>query len=655
MISSINKLISQLESVDEDTASSGIDFDRLARRLVDETRTYLPSVALVVWTLEDDGALKVRLESGLKQYAVDGRFNVATTHHEQLRRCVADNAVTLEQISAGGSGPQLTAKMFPFGHDQEQGVLELICEQQFCEKSSDTIDLVGQKLSVLLSSHGVQPESRGEISTARLDQFLRLLYEQLSTRRIASVAAADGRVLAGCDRISVLLYRGRRCWIVAISHVETIQRRGGLSRAMRKLAITARHLPRPLVLEGDFSGCPENMADAFADFISESRSHSLALVPLVAQDEFDKTRHEIAHRRLKPKAALGILIVEQFTSSTDFQEALESVYVLRPHIARALYNAAEYESVLFLPLWRGLGSSVRWLLGYPKAAIFAVVATFIAVSIALALIPATYRVHADGRAMPTVQHEIYAKSDGIVKEILVAGGQRVSKGDVLIALENKELEIERVAARNKVTETTSLIESLGVRMEAARLRGDSQLELSTEGERASAAIELQGAIRRLELLQERADRLTVVSEYDGVVATFQPQELLRGRPVQQGDLVLEVMEDSGPWRLELDIAEYRMGHVLNSLNEHGALNVRYIAMTEVSSPKYAELTEVATRADHNEKLGAFVRAYANISSVDIPNQRIGAEVSAKIRCPGYSLFYCIFGDLIEFVERNIWW
>ncbi len=497
--------------------------------------------------------------------------------------------------------------------------------------------------------------SHADFSPAVLSNFLRLLYQQLSTKRVAAVAASDGRVITGCDRLSVLSYHGSRCRILAISHVETIQRRSSLSRAMRKLVATARHLHSPLLLDGDFAGCPGNMQDALADFLAESRSHWLALVPLIPKDELQQTKYELSQRKWKDRPALGLLLVEQFATSASPEEVLDRVNVIAPHVASALSNAVEYESVWLLPLWRAIGRTTRWILGYPKLAIISVVVAIAVACMALALIPAEYRVHAEGRTMPCIQHEIYAKSEGVVTKILVVGGQRIAKGDTLLRLENKELEIETIATKNEIIENISLAESLGVQKEAARISGDRDAELKAEGEQASAQVKLEGARRRLKLLEERAERLTVISEYDGVVATFQPEELLRGRPVQQGDLVLEVMEDKGQWRLELDIPEYRMGHVLTSLQRQSKLRVKYIAMTEVSAPQYATLTEVATRTDHREDLGAYVRAHAAIQLTEPFKQRIGAEVSAKIYCPDYSLFYYLFGDIVEFVERNLWW
>ncbi len=379
------------------------------------------------------------------------------------------------------------------------------------------------------------------------------------------------------------------------------------------------------------------------------------MIPFSPTDRLETAKHELAHRKVKKQLPLGLLIVEQFTNSSNFDAQLANLQAITPHLAIALNNAVEFESVFLMRFWRWIGSKIRWLLGYPKWAIATVVVAISAILSLLAFLPSTYRVHADGNAMPEIQHEIYAEIDGVVKEVLVAGNQKVRKGQTLLLLSNTELQLETLTTKNRIEELTSQLHSLGVKLDSARLKADREQELNSEGERATAIVELEGAKRKLAILEERLKRLTVVSNFDGVIATFQPNQLLRGRPVRQGDLMLEVMEDEGPWRLELRIPEHRMGHVIESLNQNHQLSVGFVAMTDVYSTKSATLTEIATRTDHNETDGAYVRAYAKIDKDSIPNQRIGAEVSAKIRCPDYSLFYCLFGDVVEFVSKYLWW
>lgn len=658
----MHRLIAELDAISH-AGPDQVDPDSLAHALISCVSKHYSHLAIVLWSFKE-AAPSVVLEKGLGQFTPDGKFQVGANHLELLRECgkLCDFRSVL--LPGDTNTARLRACIFPFLQHPHFAIIEFILDDTEYGFAKDAIDAIGNKLCELLSLLApatpptkrllAGPKPSPELDLHQVDRFLRGLYEQLSTKQVAMVAATDGRVLSGCDRLSVIVFRGSGCKVLAISHVETIQRRSGLLRSMRSLANLARHRTSRCVLEGESEQCPPNMVDAYSDFVAESRAQRLALIPLIPSNEVDKLKHELAHRRPISPKPIGLLMVEQFTASEEFTLQLERLDFLASHISNALRTASDYESVLLLPLWKGLGSRLRWLLGYPKIAIASAVMSVVAICISLAMIPATYRVHAEGKAMPAIQHEVYAKVDGVVSSVLVASGQKVKKGDRLLLLDNKELELELLESHNKVLELSSKIASLGVQLDAARQKGEFEQELTVEGERATAVAELEGTEKRVKILEERIGRLEVNSEYNGVVVTFRPEEYLLNRPVRQGDLLLEVMEDDGPWRLELDVSEYRMGHVLGSVEKYGPLAVRYIAMTEVSQPRNGVLADVATRSDHNERQGAYVRAYASIQRNDIPNNRIGAEVSAKIHCPGYSLFYSLFGDIVEFVERNFW-
>ena len=52
------------------------------------------------------------------------------------------------------------------------------------------------------------------------------------------------------------------------------------------------------------------------------------------------------------------------------------------------------------------------------------------------------------------------------------------------------------------------------------------------------------------------------------------------------------MDDTGPWRLELEVSEYRMGHLLTALEQSadGTLPVEYVPATAVEKTYAATLT-----------------------------------------------------------------
>ena len=141
-----------------------------------------------------------------------------------------------------------------------------------------------------------------------------------------------------------------------------------------------------------------------------------------------------------------------------------------------------------------------------------------------------------------------------------------------------------------------------------------------------------------------------------MVAGFQLDQLLQNRPVQQGELLLEVMHDTGPWRLELEVEGSRMGHVLRAWN---ASPDHKLPSTSSRQPPPSrrftgELDEIATRSAVSSDQSNIFECFVATDATQIPNLRIGAEVRAKISCGKRSLGYVLFGDVIEFVRQRLW-
>ncbi|HAW28578.1 MAG TPA: hypothetical protein DCY03_10735, partial [Planctomycetaceae bacterium] len=168
--------------------------------------------------------------------------------------------------------------------------------------------------------------------------------------------------------------------------------------------------------------------------------------------------------------------------------------------------------------------------------------------------------------------------------------------------------------------------------------------------------QISGVLKQLEILRDRLDKLNVKAPIDGVVTTFQIEQLLINRPVQRGELLLEIMDPNGPWQLELDVEEKRMGHILRATERKGdiGLPVEFILATSNELSYEGEVTEFSTRTNSSEENGSIVETYATFDKEKLPLLRIGAEVSAKIDCGERSLFYVLFGDVVETCRRYFW-
>jgi hypothetical protein len=216
-------------------------------------------------------------------------------------------------------------------------------------------------------------------------------------------------------------------------------------------------------------------------------------------------------------------------------------------------------------------------------------------------------------------------------------------------------------------------------------------------------VEWEGAARQFEILQQRRDHLAVRAPIAGVVTTFQVRQLLLNRPVQRGEVLLQVMDDQGDWQLELEVLEHRVGRILqeqqlrkqkskikvsrvidgttkasvstmtraegerNSVSASASaapslanpsfpeLAVEYRLLTQPESRYFARLTSLATRTVTADPQGSVIEARAALNTSDLPTRTVGAEVRARISCGTSCLGDVLFGDVIEFVQKYLWW
>jgi hypothetical protein len=242
-------------------------------------------------------------------------------------------------------------------------------------------------------------------------------------------------------------------------------------------------------------------------------------------------------------------------------------------------------------------------------------------------------------------------------------------------LRSDDLQTELVAAENEASERKKAIFSLEEQQRRATAAGDAAEDARITTEIETTKVQQIGAEAKAELFRKRIEALKVTSPVDGVVATFQVQQTLLDRPVRRGERLLEIMNVSGPWRLELDAPEYRMGHLQRAviarsgessspaepalrqkLTPSEQLDVDYIAATAVEQRYQGKLAEIGTRTNESQKESTtIVELFVDINPNDLPARHIGAEVTAKIHCGKRSLGYVLFGDVWEFIIRKVWW
>ncbi|MCA9000109.1 MAG: HlyD family efflux transporter periplasmic adaptor subunit [Planctomycetaceae bacterium] len=492
----------------------------------------------------------------------------------------------------------------------------------------------------------------------QFDLFMLKLQSSLDLKQAIAVAVNDGRTLIDCDRVSIALKYGNRTRVYGISGQEGVQHRANLVQSMAKVADTIIRLGTPVTYRGTIDDLPPELEKPLAEYRAESRTRMVKMIPLreplpLKTDDDDDTP---AQRAARGRRVMGCLLVEQATEVRPKPAVVERTELLTEHIENAIHNCEQHESIFLLPLWRLIGKTLRWFKGRRLWTAIAIVAGLILLSLALWLVPWDYRVEANGQAMPVIQHEVFAPWDGDVEEIFVESGQEVHVGDPLLKLVSDDLDVQQTNLESEILEKRKAENTFATALSEALRAGDKNQAIRAEGELLKTRAELSGAEAELKKIVDRIEKLTVKSPADGVVATFQLRQLLQNRPVRRGELLLEVMQPDGPWHLELEVPEYRMGHLMTALHksENLTLPVEYVLATQVETSHVATMTEVATRSNESEEEGTVFEVYASIDPADLPTRNIGSEVTAKINCGPKSLFYVLFGDVVEFLQRVLW-
>ncbi len=641
--------------------------DRLVRALGAE--------AGVVWMLEDGNRLGLKSEIGLD--ATGFRENPAAAQQNQ--------PLLVEAISTGQAAvyvPGDSEKPLPTPHQivvaaiqtgsESAGVVQIFQRagapkearpgylqfvEQMCGYASKYLERQKKRVDA--------PADAGTASPFLLEfaDFVLQMQRTLNVKEVASTAASDGRLLLDCDRVSVVLHKGRKTFVQAISGQDSVNKRANLVRKMVDLAEAAMAMKEPIVYSGKNEPLPPQIETPLADFLQESKSRLVLVVPLFetelliqSDDDDDPARTRAAR---KSDRVIGCLVIEQFQSSEPAPQLQERVDLIADHVAAALHNAREHERIFFLGVLKFFGRMTEWFHGRKLLKTLAALGVVAVVILSLVFIPWDYRVEGEGRLMPVVQSPIYAHVNGEVIKVLVESGARVQKGQLLLELKNDELQSQLTAAETELQEKRK--HQLAIEAEIAQLLGNAQARndvLRLRGQLAETKVQIIGISEQVDIYKKRQEHLRVYSPIDGVLATFQVEQKLLNRPVNRGETLLEVMDDRGRWRLELEVEEHRLGHIFDGQDklETEQLPVEYVLATRPEDTYTGTVAKISTRADVAAEKGSIVEIHTKIEAGDLPadRRRIGAEVRAKINCGKRSLGYVLFGDVIEFVQKH-WW
>ncbi|MBQ9454551.1 MAG: HlyD family efflux transporter periplasmic adaptor subunit [Thermoguttaceae bacterium] len=489
----------------------------------------------------------------------------------------------------------------------------------------------------------------------RVEEFVKTIHESLDPYQTAYTIANEGRRLIECDRVSVAIRRGSKCKVEAVSGQDLFDKRSNMIRLLNKLATSVVSVEEPLWYSGDTTNLAPQVEKIVDAYVDESHSKAVVVIPLI-EPLREEDKEDFKKRQDNKKKPIGALIVEQIENSALQSTLRQRVDLVEKHACVALANSLEHNSLFLMPLWRAIG---RWswvvkARTLPKTIL--VVLLLAALLVGCFVFPYKFEVESDGKLLPVNRAEIFAQMDGDITSVEVSHGSIVQPGTPLATLRNIDFEAQVTKLKGDMVRTasersskTALLRKTTDKMEQSRLAGEIQ-ELS---------VQLDYYAREMALLQQKQQDLVVKSQIAGIVVTFDVKEKLENRPVQRGQVLMEVADPTGDWEVELYMPENRIGLVReaqkNLVKEFpdGDLRVTFILASQPDKKIKGRIVEIHKTAEVREEMGNTVLVRVAFDKSQVPNPNMGASVTGKIYCGERSIGYVWFYDLIAFIQQKV--
>ncbi len=503
-----------------------------------------------------------------------------------------------------------------------------------------------------------------------LDKFNFSIHKSLHPIQTAFAIANDGKKAIGCDRLSVVFKRGRGCRIEAVSGMESVHRRSNQVRLLQNVAKRVLATGEPFAYPDLSVELPPQLEHAVQDYVDESQTRFLSLMPLFKTDHKSTDDDEPNTRKKKPEV-IGAVVAERF-SGEPF--AVDRVDAVAKHASRALSNAQQHQRIFLLPLWTVLGNA-GWLVRartLPKT--LGITALIVGAVLALTLIQKDFTLSAKGTLEPEDRRLVFAPAEGAIvsvhdklKKQPQPGDARltVTHADTLATLRSIEVDMRASEVFGQIASTKAERESLATRLRSdERTRpGDPRSQPDrVDPSRMGELKVLEENLRRQEKLHnEVLESLSVHAPKDDndpdrqwAVISWDVENLLKDRPVSRGQELMTVADLNGEWVLELLLPDKSMGHFLNAQKELGDdLLVTFYLATNPDKKLTGRVKDYSRSARADEKEGLSVRVIVAVDKDEIPDLHPGAEVEANIHCPRAAIGYCWLHPVFEFIQRRV--
>ena len=396
----------------------------------------------------------------------------------------------------------------------------------------------------------------------RLQTVLDLAATTVSSERFSGAAMAFVTSLATrleCDRVSLGFVRRGRVHVRAVSHSAQFGKQTNLIRAIGSAMDEALDQQGTIVYPALRDG-PVQVTRAHAELARQHGSGAICSIPLSRGDRL--------------VGALTLERPEDHPFDPPSVELCESVAALSGPVLEIQRRENRW---LVTKAAETCRTWLAHLIGPRHVALKLGVVGAAAVVLFFAVATGDFRVSATTTLEPEIRRAAVAPFNGYIAEARARAGDLVRQGQVLCALDDRDLRLERLKALSQHEQLVKQYNQAMAKHEAAEV--------------AILTAQIDQAKAQLSLLDDQLSRTRVLAPFNGVVVTGDLSQQLRS-PVERGQMLFEVAPlDSYRVIVQVDerdiahVAVGQLGQLLLSAFPREPLLFRVEKITPVSTAK----------------------------------------------------------------------
>lgn len=672
----IRSLVNEISHI----AESDISPEEFHAEFLPRVVTALAAVGGAIWTVLPNGQLGLGYQVNFQEAHLHDNEEANKQHSRLLYKMLAspDPGVLVSPHSGGEGEDEAgnpTDYLLIFGMIKTElepvGLIEIFQRAEANPATQKGFLRFLQQMTSYATEYYKNRQLRnfGDRQTlwTQLEDFSRNIHKTLDLKETVYTVVNEGRRLIECDRVSIAVKRGNQCKVEAVSGQDIVDKRSTTVRLLGKLASAVVACNEPVVYTGSTADFAPQVEEAVEAYVDESHAKMVAVYPLVHEDITENDHDETEKIKKEIPRPFGAIIIEQIEDNRIPEKMKKRIEIVVDHARAAIGNSLDHDSVFLMPLWKLIGKSKVLVSARMLPKTISVLIGVLAVILILCLVPWDFYMYCRGTLEPEVRRNIFAREDGKVDSIHVQHGSIVfgpgsdpkdPQGTLLLKLSNKQLEADMQKTQGDLAEVQKQLNSLN---ESAYRTDRLDERIRINGQLAQYKAREKSLLIQLGILDERMKELEIHSPISGTVMTFDLANKLQSRPVQPGQILMEIAEPQGNFLLELDVPEKRMGHVNRYLREQrkkdpaAQLMVDFVMTVDSTKNFTGKVIDEHDRAENKGENETTVQLKAHIDHPEtLPeSKRAGAGVSAKIYCGRKPLGYVLFHELISYLQKTV--